>query len=152
MGSDNGLAPIRRQAITWTNDDLGWYASLGLLLKVNLLERIFPLTLKGYRRLPIYNCFVLYWVCWHNLSLGRFSRVKLCITTQHWYRNTSKWYITYRNSHMFVRWSKETHAHFNGHSYNCCKTTFINEHKFFPAPLMIISCKSRVKWLVVGHI
>ena len=33
IGSDNGLSPVRRQAIIWTNDALGYwriYASLNL--------------------------------------------------------------------------------------------------------------------------
>ena len=44
IGPDNGLAPNRRQAIIWTNDDLGYwriYASLGLNeLKIIILTHL----------------------------------------------------------------------------------------------------------------
>ena len=31
MGSSNGLAPNRRQAITWTNDDQGFFLCHGII-------------------------------------------------------------------------------------------------------------------------
>ena len=48
IGSDNGLAPTRRQAIIWTNDGLGYryiYASLGLN---ELRDPIWRVVYTGY--------------------------------------------------------------------------------------------------------
>ena len=60
IGSDNGLAPNRRQAIIWTNDGLIWwriYASLGL----NELVLISITTSVADVQIQIQNHFVGIW-------------------------------------------------------------------------------------------
>ena len=38
IGSDNGLSPVRRQAITWTDDDLLFIRPSGTNISENLIE------------------------------------------------------------------------------------------------------------------
>ena len=73
IGSDNGLAPNRRQAITWTNDDpVHWrmYAPPGLsgLMWTFRILFIVPLTIR--------------WVC--GRLAGEIKRPWLKLLMQHW--------------------------------------------------------------------
>ena len=58
IGSDNGLVPIRRQAITWTNDGLGWWR-IHASLSLNELKAVVQTSMSCFVTILPFQCMKL---------------------------------------------------------------------------------------------
>ena len=116
IGSGNGLSPARRQAIIWSNDDIGWwriFASLGLN-ELKLANRSFGDNVKEQYReynnvLPLW-CFVA--VAYNpNLSTTCRNTSQDCSSTsESSLMNTADLLI---GSHIDTQWNPNKYAHGN---------------------------------------